>query len=133
MVGRSQQPLGDAAGIAQFGANMVTLIPAALSSSRHRHEHQDEFLVVAAGVCTLIDDHGETELRPGDCAGFAAGDASGPHLVNKGVEGAKFVVVGTHTPAKVGHHSDVDMKVVVQNRRVAFMRRNGGPIEEIEG
>lgn len=127
--GRAQRALGKAAGLTQFGANLVTLAPGALSSIRHWHEKQDEFLVVTAGVCTLIDDHGETELRAGECAGFPAGDPNGHHIVNKSQADAAFVVVGTRTPSEVGHYSDVDLKVIVENGAFTWTRKDGTPYE----
>lgn len=129
MNGRAQRALGKAAGLTQFGANLVTLAPGAMSSIRHWHEQQDEFLVVTAGVCTLIDDHGETELRPGDCAAFPAGDPNGHHIVNKSDAEAAFVVIGTKTPTEVGHYSDIDMKVSVENGTFTWTRKDGTPYE----
>lgn len=129
MDGRSQVGLSGPSGLTQFGANLVTLAPGALSSLRHWHEKQDEFLVVTQGVCTLIDDHGETELHPGDCAAFPAGDANGHHLVNKSGTGAMFVVIGTHTPTEVGHYSDEDMMVTVKDGSFAFTKKDGSALD----
>ncbi len=126
---RRQVALGDPAGLTQFGVNLVTLAPGAMSSLRHWHEEQDEFLVVTSGVCTLIDDNGETALHPGDCAAFPAGDANGHHLVNRSGEDAAFVVVGTRTPTETGHYSDVDMRVTINDGQFDFTRRDGSPIE----
>ena len=129
MAGRTQVPLSKTGGLTQFGANLVHLAPGALSSLRHWHEQQDEFLVVTAGVCTLVDDHGDTILHPGDCAAFPAGDPNGHHIVNKSDEPASFVVVGTHTDTEVGHYSDLDMMVRFDDTGLNFTRRDGSPIE----
>lgn len=129
VAGRSQQALGKAAGLSQFGVNLVTLAPGAISSIRHWHEQQDEFLVVTAGICTLIDDHGATELHPGDCAAFPAGDPNGHHLKNNSDAEAAFVVVGTKTPSEVGHYSDIDMKVHVENGVFTWLKKDGTPYE----
>ena len=129
MEGRSQVPLSKAGGLTQFGANIVHLAPGALSSLRHWHENQDEFLVVTAGTCTLVDDSGETTLATGDCAAFPAGDANGHHVVNTTQATASFVVVGTHTETEVGHYSDIDMMVRVDTNGFNFTRRDGSPIE----
>lgn len=126
---RTQQSLGDAGGLTQFGVNLVTLVPGALSSLRHWHVQQDEFLMVTAGVCTLIDDHGETILNPGDCAAFPANDGNGHHLANNGNADAQFVVVGTRTPTETGHYSDIDMKVQVDETGFLFTRKDGTPYE----
>jgi uncharacterized cupin superfamily protein len=39
MAGRSSLRLGQAAGLTQFGANLVMLEPGAVSSLRHWHRH----------------------------------------------------------------------------------------------
>ena len=49
MAGRSSQRLGEAGGLTQFGVNLVTLQPGALSSLRHWHLHEDEFVMVTDG------------------------------------------------------------------------------------
>lgn len=126
---RSQVALGDPSGLTQFGVNLVTLGPGALSSLRHWHEEQDEFLIVTQGVCTLIDDNGETDLLPGDCAAFPAGDPNGHHLVNKSDKPAAFLVVGTRTPTEVGHYSDEDMMVRVENGQFNFTRKDGSAVD----
>ena len=130
MDGRSQKSLSKASGLTQFGANLVTLAPGALSSLRHWHEEQDEFLVVTEGQLTLVDDHGETPLKPGDCCAFPAGDANGHHLVNHSDAPGSFVVVGTHTPTETGWYSDEDMKVVVNASGYQFTRKDGSPISD---
>lgn len=126
---RSQKRLGDPAGLTQFGVNLVRLGPGALSSLRHWHEEQDEFLVVTQGALVLVDDHGETPLAPGDCCAFPAGEANGHHILNHSDSDGAFVVVGTRTAAETGWYSDVDMKVTVENGQMRFARRDGSPLE----
>lgn len=130
MGARAQVALGDPMGLTQFGVNLVTLDPGALSSLRHWHEEQDEFLVLTDGELTLVDDHGETLLRAGDCAAFPAGDANGHHLVNKSETAGSFVVVGTRTPTEVGHYSDEDMMVTIDAAGYHFTKRDGSPVDE---
>ena len=112
----------------QFGANIVTLAPGALSSLRHWHEQQDEILVVISGKLTLVDDTGDTRLLPGDVAAFPAGDENGHHLINKSDTDAKFFVVGTRTPTETGWYSDHDMKVTADQSGFHFTRRDGSPL-----
>jgi uncharacterized cupin superfamily protein len=133
MDGRSQVPLSKAGGLTQFGANIVNLAPNGLSSLRHRHENQDEFRVVTAGFCTLVDDHGETQLHPSDCAAFPAGDGNGHHLINKTDQIASFVVVGTHTPTEIAHYSDVEIMAHVDADGYRFSRRDGTLFDKQEG
>ncbi|MDZ7905135.1 MAG: cupin domain-containing protein [Cypionkella sp.] len=70
MAGRSSQRLGDAGGLTQFGVNLVTLQAGALSSLRHWHLAEDEFVMVTAGEVTMIIDAGPEVMRAGDCAAF---------------------------------------------------------------
>ena len=128
VAGRSSQRLGDAGGLTQFGVNLVQLEPGGLSSLRHYHMEQDEFLMVTSGVCTLIDDHGETELHPGDCATFPAGDANGHHLKNNTDAPATFLVVGTRTEAETAYYSDIDMMVKDDANGFNFTRKDGSPM-----
>src|SRR5260370_12061255 len=65
--------LGDAAGLAQFGVNLLRLAPGVWSSQRHWHSHEDEFVYVLEGEVVLVTDKGGETLRAGDCAGFKAG------------------------------------------------------------
>lgn len=46
MAGRSSLRLADAGGLTQFGVNLVTLEPGAMSSLRHWHQEEDEFEMV---------------------------------------------------------------------------------------
>ncbi len=130
MAGRSQQGLGDAGGLTQFGANLVRLAPKAASSLRHWHEKQDEFLIVTEGTLTLIDDNGETPLQVGDCCAFPAGDANGHHIVNFSDQDGAFLVVGTRTPTETGWYSDIDMMVTAENGEMSFTRKDGSAMED---
>src|SRR5260370_35547492 len=57
--GRSKRKLGDAAGLTNFGVNLVRLPPAAWSSIRHCHSHEDEFVYIVEGEAVLVTDAGE--------------------------------------------------------------------------
>ncbi len=128
MAGRSSLRVGDAGGLTQFGANIVILAPGAKSSLRHWHEEQDEFVVVLEGECTLVDDTGETPMRPGECATFKAGDANGHHLVNQTDEEARFLVVGARTHTETAHYSDLDLMVRLSGDGFQFTRRDGSAL-----
>jgi len=131
VAGRSSRRLGEAAGLTQFGANLVTLAPGAAASQRHWHENEDEFVWVVSGALVLVEDDGETPMRPGDAAAWKAGVAIGHHLVNRSDAEASFLVIGTRAPADVAHYTDpgVDMIARVENGRTAFSRRDGRPFE----
>ena len=97
-------------GLEDFGANIVTLAPCAMSSMRHWHSDEDELVVMLAGEAVLIDDAGEHVMRPGDVATFAKGVADGHHLVNRSDAAAVFLAVGADRPATDRcTYPDVDM------------------------
>jgi len=125
MAGRSSLRLGDAGGLTQFGVNLVTLQPGALSSLRHWHQHEDEFVMVTEGECTLVQDAGEVVMRPGDCAAFPAGDSDGHHFINRTDQPARFLVVGSKAPREVATYSDVDLRVEIENGDAHFTYWDG--------
>lgn len=129
MKGRSSLRLGDAGGLTQFGANLVMLEPGAMSSLRHWHRNEDEFVMVTEGECTLVQDAGETVMRPGDCAAFPAGATDGHHFVNRSDRVAKFLVVGTRSRHEVATYSDVDMMVELKDGTATFTYKDGTPWE----
>lgn len=67
MVGREKRPLGDLFGLTNFGVNLTRLAPNAVSSLRHAHTKQDEFIYVLRGNprCT------PTKAEPGSPRGCA--------------------------------------------------------------
>lgn len=125
MKGRSSLRLGDAGGLTQFGVNLVTLEPGAMSSLRHWHLNEDEFVMVTEGECTLVQDAGETVMRPGDCAAFPAGSTDGHHFINRTGQVARFLVVGTRAPREVATYSDVDLRVEIEAGKARFTYRDG--------
>ncbi len=127
VAGRTSQALGRAGGLTQFGANLVTLQPGAMSSQRHWHANEDEFVMVTEGELVLVQDAGETVMGPGDCAAFPAGVPDGHHLLNRTDAEARFLVIGTRAPREVATYSDIDMRVEVEDGRMTFTRKNGTP------
>jgi uncharacterized cupin superfamily protein len=125
MAGRSSLRLGDAGGLTQFGVNLVILEPGALSSLRHWHLHEDEFVMVTEGECVMVQNAGETVMQVGDCAAFPAGSPDGHHFINRTDKVAKFLVVGTKARAEVATYSDVDMKVHMEGGKARFTYKDG--------
>src|SRR3954466_15051466 len=80
---RERTRLGDAAGLTQFGVNLLRLPPGAWSSQRHWHTETDEFVYVLSGEVTLVTNDGAEILRSGDAAGFKANDPNGHCLQNR--------------------------------------------------
>jgi uncharacterized cupin superfamily protein len=108
---RRRAALGDAAGLSQFGVNLLTLPPGVWSSQRHWHSAEDEFVWVLEGEVVLVTDAGEEVLRAGDCAGFKAGVANGHHLQNRSQHTAHVLEVGSRCPDQdVTDYPDVDLR-----------------------
>jgi uncharacterized cupin superfamily protein len=127
VAGRSSLRLGDAGGLTQFGVNLVTLQPGAMSSMRHWHLNEDEFVMVTAGRCTMVTDAGETEMAVGDCAAFPAGNPDGHHFINRTEAPAQFLVIGSKAPREVATYSDVDLTVTMEAGRASFFHKDGTP------
>ncbi|HXQ53238.1 MAG TPA: cupin domain-containing protein [Stellaceae bacterium] len=124
---RERIRLGDAAGLTQFGVNLLRLAPGSWSSQRHWHTGSDEFVYVLAGDVTLVTDDGEEVLRPGDAAGFKAGDANGHCLRNQSDREALVLEIGTRVAGDCGYYSDIDMVAPADAQPALYTRRDGTP------
>jgi uncharacterized cupin superfamily protein len=107
---RMRNRLGDAAGLTDFGVNLLRLPPGTWSSQRHWHTAEDEFVYVLEGEVVLVTDAGEETLRPGDCAGFKAGLEDGHHLQNRSQADVVVLEVGSRKAEDAGDYSDIDMR-----------------------
>jgi len=121
-------PLSDAGGLTQFGAFVEKLYPGAVSSHRHWHDNEDEFVYLLEGEVVLVDDDGEHPMRPGDAATFKAGSANGHQLTNRSNSPAFYLVVGTRSPVDRCHYSDIDMLLTRTTTGRRFTRRDGSPL-----
>jgi uncharacterized cupin superfamily protein len=127
MAGREKRPLGDLFGLTNFGVNLTRLVPGAISSLRHAHTRQDEFIYILQGCPTLYTDEGRTLLSPGMCAGFKAGTGNGHHLVNETTEDVVYLEVGDRTPGDEGHYPDDDLKALLVEGKWQFAHKDGTP------
>lgn len=125
MAGRSSLRLGAAGSLTQFGVNLVTLEPGALSSLRHWHLAEDEFVMVTEGECVLVQDQGATLLRAGDCAAFPANVPNGHHFINQSSQAARFLVIGSKAPREVATYSDIDLQVTIEAGSATFTHKDG--------
>jgi uncharacterized cupin superfamily protein len=123
---RARQRLGDAAGLTDFGVNLMRLPPGAWSSQRHWHSAEDEFVFIVDGEVVLVTDTGEELLRPGDCAGFKAGVKDGHHLQNRSDREAVLLEVGSRRVAvDEGEYPDIDMRFLKNDE--GYAHRDGTP------
>jgi uncharacterized cupin superfamily protein len=124
---RERRRLGDAAGLTQYGVNLLTLPPGAWSSQRHWHTESDEFVFILSGEVVLVTDAGEEVLRAGEAAGFKAGDRNGHHLQNRSDKEARIIEIGTRLPSDAGTFSDVDMLAPAYQKPAVFTKKDGTP------
>jgi uncharacterized cupin superfamily protein len=124
MTKRHYRRLGPVCGLSDFGVSHVTLEPGGVSSQRHWHEEEDEFVVMLEGEAVLVEDEGETMMRPGDCASFPKGAANGHRLVNRGESPCIFIAVGKHALSDC-HYPDIDLHLDGATSR--FTRKDGTP------
>jgi uncharacterized cupin superfamily protein len=124
---RERRRIGNAAGLTQFGVNIVRLPPGAWSSQRHWHTATDELVYVLSGELVLVTDEGEEILRAGDAAGFKANDRNGHHLQNRSPQDATFLEMGTRVPGDAATYSDVDLLSPPDQQPAIYTHRDGTP------
>ena len=123
---RVRRRLGDAAGLTQFGVNLLRLPAGCWSSQRHWHSDEDEFVYVLQGEVVLVTDAGEEVLKAGDCAGFKAGDGDGHHFQNRSQAEAVMLEVGSRRPGESSvDYPDIDL--VFPRGGEGFHHRDGRP------
>jgi uncharacterized cupin superfamily protein len=129
---RIRKPLGDAAGLSQFGVNLLTLPPGAWSSQRHWHTEEDEFVYILEGEVALVTDAGAELLRAGDAAGFKAGEPNGHHLQNRSDAIALVLEVGARRKGDACHYPEIDLAAPPGGEPALYTRRDGTPYTDIK-
>jgi uncharacterized cupin superfamily protein len=127
MVGREKRALGDVFGLTNFGVNLTRLAPGAVSSLRHSHTRQDEFVYILQGHPTLYTNAGTTPLSPGDCAGFKAGSGDAHCLKNEGTEPVVYLEMGNRAAGDQGLYPDDDLQAIQVEGRWVFLHKSGEP------
>lgn len=127
--GRSKIALGDLGGLDQFGVNLTRLAPGAASAHKHWHQNEDELVYMLEGEAVLVEDDGETVLRPGDAAAFKAGVENGHMIVNRSGVDAVFLEVGTRAAEEVSSYTDpkIDLQMVKGPDGWTARRKDGTP------
>jgi uncharacterized cupin superfamily protein len=125
--GREKTALGNGADLTQFGVNLTRIKPGSASALRHWHENEDEFVYMLEGELVLIEDEGETILKPGDCAGFKASVANGHHLVNRSNRDAVYLEVGTRARTEIARYPDDDIVVIRDENGARATHKSGEP------
>ena len=125
VTGRERKRLGNAAGLDQFGVNLTTLKPGAASALRHWHEKEDELVYILEGEVVLVEDTGETVLKPGDAAGFKANVRNGHHLVNKSGRDAVYLEIGARSKHERAEYPDVDLVMTRDDKGGHYSHKDG--------
>jgi len=125
MLGREKRKLGDLFELQNFGVNLTRLAPGGVSSLRHAHTKQDEFIYILEGAPTLHTDEGRTLLAPGMCAGFKAGTGNGHCLINETKEDVVYLEIGDRTPGDEGSYPDDDIQAAFVDGKWKFTRKDG--------
>jgi uncharacterized cupin superfamily protein len=125
--GRHKQALGDAGGLTQFGVNLTRIAAGSASALRHWHETEDEFIYMLDGELVLIENDGETVLKPGDAAAFKAGSGNAHRLINRTARDAVYLEVGTRAPTDHVHYPDDDLALVRDDKGRRYLHKSGEP------
>ena len=116
-----------AAGLTQFGANLVILAPGARSSLRHWHRAEDEFVDGDRGRAVLIQDEGEYVMRPGDCAAWRPATPTATASSTAPTARPASSSSAPRPPHEVAAYSDVDLVLDVKDGAPVFTYRDGTP------
>jgi uncharacterized cupin superfamily protein len=128
MGGRVKKALGEVFGLTNFGVNLTRLAPGGISSFRHAHTKQDEFVYILEGRAVLITEEGETLLKAGMCAGFKAGTGNGHRLVNRGLKDCIYLEIGDRSAGDEVTYPDDDLHLVsLPDGRRVFQHKDGRP------
>jgi uncharacterized cupin superfamily protein len=127
MAGRTKRPLGDLFELTNFGVNITTLPPGAVSALQHAHNRQDEFIYVVSGSPTLVTNAGAVQLAPGMCAGFKAGTGDAHRLVNESAHDVVYLEVGDRSAGDEATYPDDDLVATLQSGAWTFVHKDGTP------
>lgn len=128
MAKREKRPLGNVFGLTNFGVNLTRILPGGQSALRHAHSKQDELIYVLEGTPTLVTNAGETQLRPGMCAGFKAGTGDAHHLLNRTDKDVIYIEIGDRTAGDSGSYPDDDIRAeMATDGTWRFSHKDGTP------
>jgi uncharacterized cupin superfamily protein len=82
---------------------------------------------VLEGEVVLVENEGETLLRPGDAAGWKAGVANGHCLINRSDRDAVFLEIGTRASREVASYPDIDLRAERDGKDQRYLHKSGEP------
>ena len=125
MQGRQKRQLGEFFGLQNFGVNLTHLAPSAISSLRHAHTKQDEFLYIVMGHPTLHTNEGQLQLSPGMCVGFRAGTGNAHNLHNETADEVLYLEMGDRMPGDEVSYPEDDLQVVRIGGKGLYAHKDG--------
>ena len=127
VAGREKRRLGDHFGLTNYGINLCRIKPGSVSSMRHCHSAQDEFIYILEGSPTLVTNAGATALSPGMCAGFKAGSGDAHQLRNDSSSEVWYLEIGDRSEGDLVVYPDVDLALHEKNGSSVYTHKNGDP------
>jgi uncharacterized cupin superfamily protein len=127
--GRTKRRLGEHFGLETFGVNLVRMAPGSVSSVRHYHTTEDEFVYILSGTATLITDEEELLVGPGMCAGFKAGSGQSHQLANRSQSEVVFIEVGTRLDSDAVVYPYDDLALKAEEGNFVFTHKDGRPYD----
>jgi len=122
--GRWVRRLAGPTGLTEMGASHVVLKPGAWTSQRHWHALEDELLVMLSGEAVLVEDDGETVLRPGDIAAWPKGVRNGHTIQNRSDADCSLIAISAGDSAHDhGEYPDIDLKFAPEG----YLHKDGTP------
>jgi len=98
--------LGPVLGAEQLGLTVYELPPGQSICPYHYETGEEEWLIVLAGRPTLRTPEGEQELRPWDCAFFAAGEAGAHKVTNRSGDPVRVCIWSNRLPVATSVYPD---------------------------
>jgi len=125
MKGRQKRQLGELFGLKNLGINLTRLAPDAISSLRHAHTKQDEFVYIVQGNPTLRTNEGSLRLSPGMCVGFPCGTGNAHHLHNETAEDVLYLEIGDRTSGDDVSYPDDDIQLGRREGNGQYVHKDG--------
>ena len=125
VVPRKKRAIGDASGLNAVGINHTTLMPGKLSSMRHWHTLEDEFIYVLEGQVVLVTEQGERLMRAGQCVGFPARLRNGHHFVNRSSKPAVYLEISNRDDKDSASYPDIDLRWNAPGARGRYSHKDG--------
>ncbi|GAB2573837.1 cupin domain-containing protein [Dyella jejuensis] len=118
---RLKKSVGDAVGLTQLGAHIITLMPGHESSEYHRHLYEEECVYILSGRGEALIDDERHSIGAGDFLGFIR---RGPaHVItNTGHEPFVFLVVGQRLEQDVCDYPHQRVRLYTAGEHEAYVK-----------